>query len=45
MMKFWFICARMALDIAVIMCVGLCALLLLLLAVLAVAAGLRALLW
>lgn len=45
MMKFWFLCARMALDIAVIVCVGLCALLLLLLLVLAVTAGLRALLW
>lgn len=45
MMRFWFICAKMALDIAVIMCVGLCVLLLLLAAILAISAGLRALLW
>ena len=44
-MKLWFLCAKMALDIAVIVCVGLCAMLLLLLAVVAVTAGLRALLW
>lgn len=44
-MKLWFLCAKMALDIAVIMCVGLCTMLLLLLAIVAVAAGLRALLW
>lgn len=45
MMRFWFICARMAFDIAVMVCVGLCVFLLLLLAVLAISAGLRALLW
>lgn len=45
MMRFWFLCARMALDIAVIVCVGICALLLLLLVIVAVTAGLRALLW
>ena len=44
MMKFWFLCAKMALDIAVIMCVGLCTILLLILAVIVVSAGMRALL-
>lgn len=44
MMKYWFLCAKMALNIVVIVCVGLCAVLLMLLAVLAVAADLCALL-
>ena len=45
MMRMWFLVARAALDIVVLLMVGACGIVLLVLAIMAISAGLRALLW
>lgn len=45
MMRMWFQVARAALDIVVLLMVGACGFVLLVLAIVAISAGLRALLW
>lgn len=45
MMRMWFQVARAALDIVVLLMVGTCGFVLLVLAIAAISAGLRALLW